>query len=304
MVIKDIVEAWKQYKKQYVKESTYSAYCLLLNNYVIPRFGDKSEFREEEVQNFVLDSLKNGLSQKTVKDILVVLKMIQKFGAKQKLMEVVPIDVVFPVVSEKKEIEVMTKENQRKLLTFVNENFSFKNLGIAICLCTGVRIGELCALRWCDFDIDQKVVKIRHTVQRLYVIDGEKKYTKIVIDKPKTKESNRDIPLSNELQKIIRPLLKVVTPDFFILSNDENPIEPRTYRNYYKKVMKKLNIPYLKFHGLRHSFATRCIESKNSVKTVSVILGHSNITTTLNLYVHPNNDEKKRCIEKMLKNIL
>lgn len=304
MVIKDIAEAWKQYKKQYVKESTYSAYCLLLNNHVIPRFGEKSEFKEEEVQQFVLESLKGGLSQKTVKDILVVLKMIQKFGAKQRLMEVVPIDIVFPVVSEKKEIEVMTKENQRKLLSFVNENFSFRNLGIAICLCTGVRIGELCALRWCDFDMDQKVVKIRHTVQRLYVIDGDNKYTKIVIDKPKTKESNRDIPLSNELQRIIRPLLKVVTPDFFILSNDKNPIEPRTYRNYYKKVMKKLNIPYLKFHGLRHSFATRCIESKNSVKTVSVILGHSNITTTLNLYVHPNNDEKKRCIEKMLKDIL
>lgn len=304
MVIKNIAEEWKQYKKQYVKESTYSAYCLLLNSHIIPYFGEKSEFKEEEVQEFVLESLKEGLSQKTVKDILVVLKMIQRFGVKQKWLEIKQLDIIFPIASEKKQLEVMTKENQRKLLNYANENFSFRNLGLIICLCTGLRIGELCALRWSDFDMDQHVVKIRHTIQRIYVLEEEKPFTKIVVDKPKTKDSNRDIPLSNELQRIIKPLLKVVTPHYFVLSNDEKPIEPRTYRNYYKKTIKKLGIPYLKFHGLRHSFATRCIESKNSVKTVSVILGHSNITTTLNLYVHPNNAEKKRCIEKMLKDIL
>ena len=88
------------------------------------------------------------------------------------------------------------------------------------------------------------------------------------------------------------------------MSNEASPIEPRTYRNYYEKALKKLGIPELKFRGMRHSFATCCLESKNSVKTVSVILGHSNITTTMNLYVHPDNKEKKRCIERMLKDIL
>ncbi len=88
------------------------------------------------------------------------------------------------------------------------------------------------------------------------------------------------------------------------MSNEASPIEPRTYRNYYKKTLKKLGIPELKIHGMRHGFATRCIESKNSVKTVSVILGHSNITTTTNLHVHPDNKEKKRCIERMLKDTL
>ena len=230
--------------------------------------------------------------------------MIQKFGAKKNLMSLNPIDIIYPMTSSKKELEVMSKDNQKKLLNYLNSNFSFKNLGITICLCTGLRIGELCALRWNDFDSDQKVLKIRHSLQRIYIIDGDEKYTKIKVDKPKTKESNRDIPLTNSLYTIIKPLLKVVKLTNYVLSNDENPIEPRTYRNYYKKILKKLEIPYLKFHGLRHSFATRCIESKNSVKTVSVILGHANITTTLNLYVHPNNDEKKRCIEKMLKDIL
>ncbi len=304
MVIKEVAKLWKEDKRQYVKESTYSAYCLLVTNHIIPYFGDKEEFVEDDVQQFVLTSLSNGLSEKTTKDIIVVIKMIQKYGVKKRLMPLNPFDIVYPMTSIKKDLAVMSKDNQKKLLNYLNDNFSFKNLGITICLCTGLRIGELCALKWSDFDLDQKVLKIRHSLQRIYIIDGEKKYTKIKIDKPKTKESNRDIPLINDLYSIIKPLLKVVKLSNYILSNDENPIEPRTYRNYYKKILKKLNIPYLKFHGLRHSFATRCIEAKNSVKTVSVILGHANITTTLNLYVHPNNDEKKKCIERMLKDIL
>lgn len=304
MVIKDIAALWKDNKKQFVKESTYSAYCLLLTNHIVPYFGTKTEFVEADVQQFVLRSLAKGLSEKTIKDIIVVIKMIQKFGAKSKMIPLNQIDVLFPASSIKKGIEVMSKDNQRKLFEYLKDNFSFKNLGIVICLCTGLRIGELCALRWNDFDMDNNIVKIRHTVQRLYVVDEEVRYTKIVVNEPKTKESNRDIPLSSELLKIIKPLMKVVNGDFYVLSNDEKPIEPRTYRNYYKRILKKLDIPYLKFHGLRHSFATRCIESKNNVKTVSVILGHSNIATTMNLYVHPDNAEKKRCIEKMLRDIM
>ena len=101
--------------------------------------------------------------------------------------------------------------------------------------------------------------------------------------------------------RVRKPLRKVVNAGYFILSNDANPIEPRTYRNYYKALMAKIGIPAMKFHGLRHSFATRCIESDCDYKTVSVLLGHSNIGTTLNLYVHPNLEQKKKCIDKVLK---
>ena len=109
--------------------------------------------------------------------------------------------------------------------------------------------------------------------------------------------------MTKELLSIIKPLQKIVKGDYYVLTNDESPTEPRTYRNYYKKLLVKLDIPPIKFHGLRHSFATRCIESQCDYKTVSVILGHSNISTTLNLYVHPNFDQKKKCIDKMLKSL-
>jgi integrase len=101
----------------------------------------------------------------------------------------------------------------------------------------------------------------------------------------------------------VKPLKKVVNNEYYVLTNEEKPTEPRTYRNYYKQLMDKLEIPKLKYHGLRHSFATRCIESNCDYKTVSVLLGHSNITTTLNLYVHPNMEQKKRCIAKMFKSL-
>ena len=212
------------------------------------------------------------------------------------------IDIKFPTNHDKKTVDVLSRDNQRKLMEYLNENFTFKNLGIVICLSAGLRIGELCALRWSDIDIDEAVIKIRHTIQRIYITDeGDRKYTKILIDTPKTKESIRDIPLSSNLVKILKPLKKVVKDEYFILTNDTKPTEPRTYRNYYKRLLNKLGIPDIKFHGLRHSFATRCIEANSDYKTVSVILGHSNISTTLNLYVHPNKEQKKKCIDKMLK---
>ena len=136
-------------------------------------------------------------------------------------------------------------------------------------------------------------------IQRVYVLDEDKRYTELLIDTPKTKNSVRDIPMTQDLLRILKPLKKIVNDEFFVLTNDSKPTEPRTYRNYYKRLMKRLGIPELKFHGLRHSFATRCIEGKCDYKTVSVILGHSNISTTLNLYVHPNLEQKKKCINQM-----
>ena len=108
--------------------------------------------------------------------------------------------------------------------------------------------------------------------------------------------------MNKELLAMVKPLKKVVNTDFYVLTNEEKPTEPRTYRNYYHRLMAHLDIPRLKYHGLRHSFATRCIESNCDYKTVSVLLGHANITTTLNLYVHPNMEQKKKCITKMFMN--
>lgn len=299
--IRQIAKLWEAEKRQYVKKSTYAAYCLIVDIHILPAFGQRKAIREKEVQEFVLQKLDSGLSQKTVKDILIVLRMILKFGAKNNYCTYIPFDIKFPMESNKQELEVLSVTNQKKIMRFVEENFTFRNLGIFICLSTGIRIGEICALTWNDVDIESGVIHVRKTVQRIYIRDEGRAHTELIIDTPKTSNSMRDIPMTKDLLNILKPLKKVVNEQYFILTNDTTPTEPRTYRNYYKKLLEKLGIPSIKFHGLRHSFATRCIESHCDYKTVSVILGHSNISTTLNLYVHPNYEQKKKCIDKMIK---
>lgn len=299
MEIKEIIELWKKDKGLYVKRSTYSAYMLLLQNHIIPYFSGKETIEESDVQDFVFEKLNSGLSQKSVKDIIIVLKMIIKFAIKQNYLPPSQIEIKFPVDKSIQELEVLSKADHVRFMNYLQENFTFKNLGIYMCLSTGMRIGEICGLMWGDIDVDEGIIKVRRTVQRIYVINENDKHTEILIDTPKTKNSIRDIPISTELLKIIRPLKKVVNDNYYVVSNYEKPTEPRIYRSYYVRLLKRLDIPKLKFHGLRHSFATRCIESKCDYKTVSVILGHSNISTTLNLYVHPNMEQKKKCVEQM-----
>lgn len=302
--ISEIAKLWQEDKQQYVKKSSFSAYMLLVENHLIPAFGSLYSIEEEQVQSFVNQKLNEGLSQKSIKDILIVLKMIMKFGAKNKFIEFRQFDIQFPTVREKNEIEVMSRANQKKIMIYIQENFTFRNLGVYICLSTGIRIGEVCALTWEDIDTNNGIIHIRRTIQRIYMVDGNgKRHTELLLDAPKTKNSIREIPMSRGLIKMLKPFKKVVNSSFFVLTNEAKPTEPRTYRNYYKKLLHELKIPDLKFHGLRHSFATRCIESNCDYKTVSVLLGHSNISTTLNLYVHPNMEQKKKAIEKMFKGL-
>ena len=294
-----IVALWKEDKKQYVKRSTFAAYTLLIENHILPSFGDMALVEEQDVQTFVFRKLNEGLSHKTIKDILIVLKMILRFGVKNQMTEYRQIDIKFPTERDKHSIDILSRSHQKQIMEYIRLHFTFKNLGIYICLSAGMRIGEICALTWDDLDVENGIIHVRKTIQRIYVIEEHRKYTEVILDTPKTKNSIREIPMTKNLLKMIRPIKKIVNGNFYVLTNEPKPTEPRTYRNYYKQFMQSLGLPLMKFHGLRHSFATRCIESKCDYKTVSVLLGHSNISTTLNLYVHPNLEQKKRCMEQM-----
>lgn len=301
--IREIAAAWKEYKRPYVKQSTMAAYVLILENHILPTFGEDNSLSEQSVQAFVLHKIESGLSTKSVKDILIVLKMVMKFGVKKEWITYYEWDIKYPPSSENKVLDVLSVTNHRKILNHIQSHFTFMGLGIYISLSTGLRIGEICALKWSDINVTDGILTVNRTIERIYIIEGEKKHTELVINTPKTKNSCREIPMNKELLGMLKPLKKVVNEDYYILTNDERPTEPRTYRNYYKRLMEKLDIPKLKYHGLRHSFATRCIEVGCDYKTVSVLLGHSNISTTLNLYVHPNMEQKKRCIDKVFKSL-
>lgn len=298
---REVAELWCADKQLYVKRSTFAAYSLVLRNHILPVFGEWQSVPERKVQEFVHGKLGEGLSAKTVKDMLVVLRMIAKYGYKHELFPFSEWDIRFPSERRSDHLPVLSVYNQRKLMRFLSDNFTFRNLGILICLNTGMRIGEICGLKWSDVDVTEGVISVNRTVERIYVEDGGKYKTELIMSTPKTINSQREIPVILKLRKILKPLKMVVNDDYYVLSNSPRPIEPRTYRKYYVRLLESLGIPPIKFHGLRHSFATRCIESKCDYKTVSTILGHSNIATTLNLYVHPNMEQKHRCVERMAK---
>ena len=301
--INEIASAWKDDKRHYVKQSTMAAYITILNKHILPAFGDKSALPEHDVQSFVLHEIDNGLSAKSVKDMLIVLKMVMRYGVKHGWMSHYEWDIKYPSSNKPKDLKVMSADHYKKLIDYLNQNFTFYGLGIYITLNTGMRIGEICGLKWSDINVTTATITVQRTVERIYMADGSKNHTQIIINTPKTINSCREIPISKGLMDMVKPLKKVVNGDFYVLTNSDKPTEPRTYRNWYHRLMEKLGIPKLKYHGLRHSFATRCIEAGCDYKTVSSLLGHANISTTLNLYVHPNAEQKKKCISKMLKSL-
>ncbi|MBO4634969.1 MAG: site-specific integrase [Bacteroidales bacterium] len=295
-----VAQLWKEEKRLYVKKSSYAVYALLLQRHILPRFGGGAAPEEAAVQAWVNGMLAKGYSIKTVKDCLLVLKMVRRHGARLGAWPQDDCQIHFPSVSGQKSVPaVLSRHEQRKLIDYLQEHFSFRNLGILICLQSGLRIGEVCGLQWQDLDTRSGVLRVRRTVQRIYLADGAVKEYTISIGTPKTASSLRDIPLSRELLARIRPLTKLMRPQDYVLSNSPEPLEPRYYRDYYHKLLLSLDITPLRFHSLRHSFATRCIEGRCDYKTVSAILGHASIATTMDLYVHPGLDDKRRCIERM-----
>lgn len=228
--------------------------------------------------------------------MVAVLKSIIKYGNKYGIFHYGEWDIKYPTHAENRLLPTLSLNHQRILMRHLLEHPTSQNIGVLLALCTGMRIGEVCALRWADVDFTQKTIIVRHTVSRIY--DCEIKATERIHSSPKTKNSYREIPISQQLFHALKTI-KQQTSSPYVVGTATQSKEPRSYRDYFGRLLKRLNIPPLVFHGLRHTFATRCIESQCDYKTVSVILGHSNVSTTLNLYVHPNLNQKKRCIDRM-----
>lgn len=299
ITLQEVTQQWLKAKKSLVKHSTYCVYTLIAHTHLLPVFGECTEIEESTVQKFVIDKISSGLSRKSVKDILATLKAIVKFGVKHNSFPHIPWEISFPTDTEHKPLPVLSLTDHRRLMRYLLEGPCPQNIGVLLSLCTGMRIGEVCALKWSDVDLTRHIITVGQTIGRIYNI--ESKTTERIITSPKTRTSNREIPICKELMTAMRRVKKTTKDSVFVVGNGTNPKEPRIYRDFFSRLLKRLGIPKIVFHGLRHTFATRCIECLCDYKTVSVILGHSNVSTTLNLYVHPNLDQKKRCMDRMSK---
>jgi len=297
---KNIAEKWIESLKPRLKESSFVKYTNILTTHLYPKF-DKvtiNSITNSDIMNFNIELLnfggtkREGLSSKTVSDILSVLKSIFIYASKNNDINIPAFDKVY-LKQSSKPMRILSISEQRKLSQYLNKNKSLYGLGILICMYTGIRIGEICALKWKDISFDEHFISIEKTMQRLKTDDSETSKTKVVILNPKSACSLRKIPIPDNLYQI---LLEIKQPeDTFLLTGSKDKfLEPRTLQNRFKSVIKACGIKDANFHSLRHTFATRCIEIGFDVKSLSEILGHANVNITLNRYVHPSMDIKQK----------
>lgn len=192
----------------------------------------------------------------------------------------------------------LTKKQQEKLYRYLRSDLSNRNLGLLLCMFTGLRLGEICALTWSDISFSEQTICVRRTMQRVQTKDDSQRKTKVVITSPKSGNSVRRIPVPRELMKVLHAYRKG-RKGFVLTGKEDAYVEPRAMERHLDKVLKQLGMEHVNFHALRHTFATRCIEMDFDAKSLSEILGHADVNITLNRYVHPTMELKRDNMQKL-----
>ena len=301
-------------KRPFLKESSYAHYSELSEHYIDPYLGNlRFESLDSNLAGKFVSLLKTsgktsgkgGLSDKTIRDVCSLLKSVYYFAAENGDC---PSDLRFPRLTvtkpSKTKPQVLTKPHQKQLEAYLMSNMDPGNLGIMLCLYTGMRIGEICALRWSDVDKDNCLINVNRTVLRIKNTDahGKQPKTVVVTGTPKTDSSLRAIPVPKAIGRLLKAEGKRMPDDYYVVTCSDRLMEPRRFYDKYKQILRKSGImTKYTFHALRHTYATRCIESGIDPKVVSELLGHSSVTITLNRYVHPTMEMKKRSVERLLR---
>lgn len=291
-----VTEEWLKYKKNTVKKSTYYNYSYSVEKYLYPKFADQDITQIKDYNDFI-EKLTDTLAPKTVRDIITKLKEIINFYEEEHNTKLNIKKMSLPKMN-KKEIQILSNKEKQKLEKYCIEQNSLKSLGILICLNTGLRIGEVCALRWENIDFESKKIHIEKTIERIY--SKEENKTIVIIDTPKSITSVRTIPINSKLYNILKQIRgKSKKTDFVLAGSSEHYVEPRNYQYHFKEILKRSKVKKYKFHTLRHTFATNCIEAGMDIKSLSEILGHADVSITLNIYVHSSDKIKRKYLEKI-----
>lgn len=300
-----LANLWLSDIRASVRESTYTRYYRIVEKYLAPQLGNLllSKIDQGCVNSLPEKILNAGgvgggsLSAKTTSDILCVLKSILRYG-KNEGFPVPNAETLRGPQKNPKRAGIVSEEHRVRLEQRVLEQRDLTGLGILFTLFTGVRIGELCGLRWEDIDFMESTVHIRRTVERIADLDPDSSTkTKVVLAAPKTENSIRTIPIPEFLAQFL--LLFRCDDACYLLTGNETYTEPHQYYVRYRKFLKRNCIDPYSFHTLRHTFATRCVEAGFDPKALSEILGHSNVTTTMSVYVHPTLQQKKLQMERL-----
>ena len=290
ITVTELIAEWLSSMKNHVKPCTYQKYECVCRNHII---SDLGSIAVRYISRFTIISfterlLEKNLSAKTVNDILIVLGLALKYAQETYSITVPKINYV---KEHQREMRVFSAQEQRVITEYLLQQIDIHKFGVLLTLYTGIRIGELCALRWND--ITDEYIVINKTMMR---IKNEQGKTEVKIGSPKSESSNRIIPTP----KCLLPMINQFRSNGYVLSNDKlKYTEPRLMQIKFGQMIAECNIEKTNFHALRHTFATRCIEAGVDAKTFSELLGHSDVKTTLNRYVHSSFELKQKSMEQL-----
>ena len=289
-----------------IKESSFCRYRAIVQSHLLPFFGNRKfgEITTNVIDEFVADKRKDGklngsggLSPKRINDILSVLKQIISYAEDQGcLMQKI---VLSHPKADKQHSEVLSCKEEETLISYLLPKCDPSCFGVVISLYTGLRIGELCALRWDDIDLNEKTLFVSKTLQRIPNGSCNLRKTKIIITEPKTPSSMREIPIPSFLITYFVMYRQKASPGGYVLTGSERYLEPSNYYVKYQIWLSECGLGQYSFHALRHTFATRCIENGVDAKALSEILGHSDVRVTLARYVHPTMEHKRANMERL-----
>lgn len=309
ITFEDAANHWLKLKSVSIKPSTFAKYQNILLKYLLPNIGAYpiQELKTWDVEILIMELLKNGrsdgnggLSATTVRSILGMIGAILQYADRRGIHSSCRTSEIHIKASEQT-THIISSEKQNRLEKYLITHLNAKNVGILISLYMGLRIGELCALKWKHIDLEKQLICIKATMQRVqnFHIDSEKK-TDIITTLPKSPNSIRELPIPSFLLQILQTQFPYKNPEYYFLSGSVTKIiEPRNFQRYFRKILKITQIETVNYHSLRHTFATRCIEEGFDMKALSEILGHSSINITMNRYVHTSMEQKRKNMLKL-----
>ena len=296
----DWLNQWLEvYIRPSVKVRTYERYKLIIEQHIKDNIGnfDLDDLSPLVLQSFITGLLQNGnrktgagLSANSVNAVISVIQSSLKTARLLGLTKEYTADKLKRPKLKEKPVECFTLAEQKRIEQAVMNGKKDKLYSIILCLYSGLRIGELIALQWCDIDFGKGILTVSKSCH--YGKDG------LVIDEPKTATSRRVIPLPRQLLPILKSIKKKSDSPFVVSANGST-VSVRSYQRSFELLLKKLNIPHKGFHSLRHTFATRALECGMDVKTLSEILGHKNPVVTLNRYAHSLMEHKADMMNRL-----
>ena len=298
LTVTELFSEWLSAVRNSVKESTFANYTMKINHHILPVFGTITYelLTSAAVHDFITRKIDSGLSAKYVSDIIIILKSMAKYMKRVHGYRN-PVEYVNLPKQKRHEKSLYSAAQQRNLTAFLMRNMNLTSLGILLSLYTGLRIGEICGLKWKDIDYSQKILNVNRTAQRIQTATG----SKLSVTAPKTASARRSIPIPSCIIKLLRRFSSA--GELYVLSGTEQPVEPRTMQNRYHAMLKKAGLPSINYHSLRHMFATNSLQAGFDIKTLSEILGHASVETTLRAYVHSSMERKAVCMNLLMKKV-